>query len=141
MNVEALQRVPGTSRDSGGKGRLRPGLSESIARLPSSAALAHACMKDPTARGTNRYRGRSAPPASEKATSLVRALALHGVAMLRSHLASPLRPGRGVLIRSVSRRVGSVACVREDASPNEVSDLEHPQDAGCASPLSNRVRR
>ena len=54
-------------------------------------------------------------------TSLVRALALHGVAMLRSHLASPLRPGRGVLIRSVSRRLGSVAYVREDASPNEVS--------------------
>jgi hypothetical protein len=38
-----------------------------------------------------------------------------------SHLASPLRPGRGVLIRSVSRRLGSVAYVREDASPNEVS--------------------
>src|ERR1700683_1275704 len=60
------------------------------------------------------------------ATSLVRALALHGVARpcvgrMRSHLASPLRPGRGVLIRSVSRRLGSVACVREDASPNEVS--------------------
>ncbi len=71
-------------------------------------------------------------------TSLVRALALHGVARpgaygtvlaalaprhcrLRSHLASPLRPGRGVLIRSVSRRLGSVAYVREDASPNEVS--------------------
>jgi hypothetical protein len=36
-------------------------------------------------------------------------------------LASPLRPGRGVLIRSVSRRLGSVAYVREDASPNEVS--------------------
>ena len=57
----------------------------------------------------------------EEVTSLVRALALHGVAMLRSHLASPLRPGRGVLTRSVSRRLGSVACVREDASPNEVS--------------------
>src|SRR6202020_141941 len=62
-------------------------------------------------------------PASEEVTSLVRALALHGVAMLRSHLASTLRPGSGVLIRSVSRRLGSVACVREDASPNEVSNL------------------
>src|SRR5215471_19793936 len=72
-----------------------------------------------------------APPgtASKKATSLVRALALHGVAMLRSHLASPLRPGRGVLIRSVSRRLGSVACVREDASPNEVSLSNHCR--GC----------
>jgi hypothetical protein len=56
---------------------------------------------------------------------LVRALALHGVARQkpRSHLASPLTPGRGVLIRSVSRRVGSVAYVREDASPNKVSVL------------------
>ena len=65
------------------------------------------------------------PEPGEVVTSLVRALALHGVAMLRSHLASPLRPGRGVLIRSVSRRLGSVACVREDASPNEVSLSNH----------------
>src|ERR1022692_3874309 len=66
-------------------------------------------------------------------TSLVRAWALHGVARpvvrLRSHLASPLRPGRGVLIRSVSRRLGSVACVREDASPNEVSLSTTIEDA------------
>ena len=68
-------------------------------------------------------RGVTVTRAGGKVTSLVRALALHGVAMLRSHLASPLRPGRGVLIRSVSRRLGSVACVREDASPNEVSVL------------------
>ena len=40
-----------------------------------------------------------------------------------SHLGSPLRSGRSVLIRSVSRRVGSVACVRADASPNEVPDI------------------
>jgi hypothetical protein len=79
-------------------------------------------------------------------TSLVRALALHGVAMLRSHLASPLRPGRGVLIRSVSRRLGSVACVREDASPNEVSNLTNPRMPvslpGCQTePPSSRSRR
>ena len=43
---------------------------------------------------------------------------------IASHLASPLRPGRGVLIRSVSRRLGSVAYVREDASPNEVSRFQ-----------------
>jgi hypothetical protein len=67
-------------------------------------------------------RGIAVTRVSGKVASLVRALALHGVAMLRSHLASTLRPGRGVLIRSVSRRLGSVACVREDASPNEVSD-------------------
>ncbi len=66
------------------------------------------------------------PPAATR-HPLVRALALHGVARpkgSRSHLASPLTPGRGVLIRSVSRRVGSVACVREDASPNKVSVLQ-----------------
>jgi hypothetical protein len=48
-------------------------------------------------------------------------------AKLAQPLASPLRPGRGVLIRSVSRRLGSVACVREDASPNEVSGLSNPR--------------
>jgi hypothetical protein len=78
-----------------------------------------------------RHHARSARPTRHGrwrwVTSLVRALALHGVAMLRSHLASPLRPGRGVLIRSVSRRLGSVACVREDASPNEVSSLTNPR--------------
>ena len=64
------------------------------------------------------------PKLWQRVTSLVRALALHGVASrMRSHLASPLKPGRGVLIRSVSRRLGSVACVREDASPNEVPVL------------------
>jgi hypothetical protein len=65
------------------------------------------------------------PPTGPVRHPLVRALALHGVARRqpRSHLASPLTPGRGVLIRSVSRRVGSVACVREDASPIKVSVL------------------
>src|ERR1017187_10066618 len=75
-------------------------------------------------------------------TSLVRALALHGVARpvvrLRSHLASPLRPGRGVLIRSVSRRLGSVACVREDASPNEVSLSTTVEDARSGAYMSIR---
>jgi hypothetical protein len=54
---------------------------------------------------------------------LVRASALHGVPQPRkagSHLGSPLRPGRPVLTGGVSRRWGSVACVRADASPNEV---------------------
>src|SRR5271166_4366843 len=34
--------------------------------------------------------------------------------------AQPLGPGRAVLTRGVSRRSGSVACVRADASPTEV---------------------
>ena len=38
--------------------------------------------------------------------------------------AQPLGPGRAVLTRGVSRRSGSVACIRADASPTEV--LAHP---------------
>ena len=34
--------------------------------------------------------------------------------------AQPLCPGRAVLTRGVSRRSGSVACIRADASPTEV---------------------
>jgi hypothetical protein len=34
--------------------------------------------------------------------------------------AQPLGPGRAVLTRGVSRRSGSVACIRADASPTEV---------------------
>jgi hypothetical protein len=37
-----------------------------------------------------------------------------------SHLGSTLEPGRAVLTRGVSRRSGSVACIRADASPTEV---------------------
>ena len=37
-----------------------------------------------------------------------------------SHFGPPLRPGWPGLTRSVSRQVGSVACVRRAASPNEV---------------------
>jgi hypothetical protein len=40
-----------------------------------------------------------------------------------SHLGSPLNPGRPVLTWGVSRRSGSVAYVRADASPNEVLRL------------------
>ncbi len=53
---------------------------------------------------------------------LVGASALHGVSGFSSgsHLGSTLRPGRAVLTRGVSRRSGSVACIRADASPTEV---------------------
>ena len=37
--------------------------------------------------------------------------------------AQPLGPGRAVLTRGVSRRSGSVACIRADASPTEVLAL------------------
>ena len=115
------QRVPGTSRDSGGKG---PTSARTIRVHRAPPFVRGACARLHT-RHQPRAPSMARPGASlagDVVTSLVRALALHGVAMLRSHLASPLRPGRGVLIRSVSRRLGSVACVREDASPNEVSN-------------------
>src|SRR5437868_13040661 len=55
-------------------------------------------------------------------TPLVGALALHGVSgpCPEATWAQPLGPGRAVLTRGVSRRSGSVACVRADASPTEV---------------------
>jgi hypothetical protein len=55
-------------------------------------------------------------------TPLVGASALHGVSRRssRSHLGSTLRPGGAVLTRGVSRRSGSVAYIRADASPTEV---------------------
>ena len=57
-------------------------------------------------------------------TPLVRALALHGVSGdSGSHLGSTLKPGGAVLTLGVSRRSGSVACIRVDASPNEVLTL------------------
>ena len=107
-----VHRLPPFRRDARGR----------QATLPAGSA----------ARGTNRVTPEETNVREKEIpgrTSLVRALALHGVLRppgsnrgpAASHLASPLRPGRGVLIRSVSRRLGSVAYVREDASPNEVS--------------------
>ena len=127
--------MPGTEWDSSEKGQLRPGLSESIACLPSVATHGGARphrLRALLPAGTNRVTPEETNVREKEIpgrTSLVRALALHGVLRpprsnrntAASHLASPLRPGRGVLIRSVSRRLGSVAYVREDASPNEVS--------------------
>jgi len=53
---------------------------------------------------------------------LVGASALHGVSGFSSgsHLGSTLSPGRAVLTRGISRRSGSVAYIRADASPTEV---------------------
>ncbi len=55
-------------------------------------------------------------------TPLVGASALHGVSGTSPEAtwAQPLGPGRAVLTRGVSRRSGSVACIRADASPTEV---------------------
>jgi hypothetical protein len=61
-------------------------------------------------------------------TPLVRASALHGVSPTEildrgSHLGSTLNPGGAVLTGGVSRRSGSVAYIRADASPSEVLAL------------------
>src|SRR6204780_304274 len=53
---------------------------------------------------------------------VVGASAPQGVSGLSAgrHLGSTRRSGRAVLTRGVSRRSGSVACIRADASPTEV---------------------
>ena len=67
------------------------------------------------------YRG---PTTSGTRTPLVRVSALHGVSgESGSHLGSTLNPGGAVLTLGVSRRSGSVAYIRVDASPNEVLTL------------------
>ena len=57
-----------------------------------------------------------------KHTPLVGASAMHVVSesFSGSHLGSTLQPGRAVLTRGVSRRSGSVAYIRADASPSEM---------------------
>ena len=70
-------------------------------------------------------------------TPLVRVSALHGVsAQPGSHLGSTLNPGGAVLTLGVSRRSGSVAYIRVDASPNEVLTLSmmHEHSARVNSP-------
>ncbi|BBX24231.1 hypothetical protein MTER_36420 [Mycolicibacter terrae] len=58
-----------------------------------------------------------------------------------SHLGSTLKPGGAVLTRGVFRRSGSVACIRADASPNEVlaCSIVHDGQAAVNSALSGRV--
>ena len=129
-NVRRSGVCPGQNGTAARRANFGPDYqSPSLASLPSRRTGAPGlCACGPLPAGTLRVtpeetsaRGKEIPGR----TSLVRALALHGVlrspVLTASHLASPLRPGRGVLIRSVSRRLGSVAYVREDASPNEVS--------------------
>src|SRR5271169_681264 len=124
-NLQGLA-CAGTEWDSSEEGQLRPGLSESIACLPSVATHGGARQHVPlrhvsvTLEETTGQSGIVQPHLSRKSFGTPRRIAM---GLTASHLASPLGPGRGVLIRSVSRRLGSVAYVREDASPNEVSCL------------------
>ena len=64
--------------------------------------------------------GHGPPRRTPRRTPLVRALAPAAVGRRASHLGRSLVPGKSVLTRSVFRQVGSVACVRRAASPNEV---------------------
>jgi hypothetical protein len=92
------------------------------------------------------YRTRSI---SGNRTPLVRVSALHAVSgpttkcKAGSHLGSTLKPGGAVLTLGVSRRSGSVACIRVDASPNEVLTPtmmhEHPAEVNSPRP-ENRTR-
>src|SRR5580700_10567785 len=64
------------------------------------------------------------PDNSGKPHPTRRVSALHGVSgESGSHLGSTLKPGGAVLTLGVSRRSGSVAYIRVDASPNEVLTL------------------
>ncbi|MDT5117711.1 MAG: hypothetical protein QOE30_3450 [Mycobacterium sp.] len=73
---------------------------------------------------TSTYAGEVRMPGQQPAyrTPLVGASALHGVSGTSPEAtwAQPLGPGRAVLTRGVSRRSGSVAYIRADASPTEV---------------------
>src|ERR1700683_1969501 len=73
--------------------------------------------------------------ASRRRTPIVGASALHGVSGVTpgSHLGSTLRSGRAVLTRGVSRRSGSVACIRADASPTEVLAGPSSRHYQCSS--------
>jgi hypothetical protein len=75
------------------------------------------------------------PPAGGRTrTPLVGASALHGVSGITgSHLGSTLKPGGAVLTRGVSRRSGSVAYIRADASPTEVLASPSWHRAQCRS--------
>jgi hypothetical protein len=56
-----------------------------------------------------------------------------------SHFGSTLKPGGAVLTRGVFRRSGSVACIRVDASPNEVPTRTMMHDR-CARGQTDRGR-
>jgi hypothetical protein len=62
--------------------------------------------------------------------------ALHKYRKSGSHLGSTLKPGGAVLTLGVSRRSGSVAYIRVDASPNEVltQSMMHEHAARVNSP-------
>ena len=81
--------------------------------------------------------GIQSPTTSGTRTPLVRVSAPHGVSgESGSHLGSTLNPGGAVLTLGVSRRSGSVAYIRVDASPNEVLTLSmmHEHSAWVNSP-------
>ena len=80
------------------------------ARAHGGAGTLH--KRDEAARRNHRARH-----PSRQSFGTTRRIRLFGA---ESHLGSTLKPGGAVLTRGVSRRSGSVACIRADASPTEV---------------------
>ncbi|KEF95485.1 hypothetical protein K883_04795 [Mycobacterium sp. TKK-01-0059] len=109
-----------TDRDETGFG-LRSGLSQEL-MCPSPPrgrdACGIACDLGAAKGAESDDRRRSAPLSSE----LRHHTTCPGLEKIQtgSHLGSTLKPGGAVLTRGVFRRSGSVACIRVDASPNEV---------------------
>jgi hypothetical protein len=94
-------RVPEECEDKRRQGRLWPGLLQlQSMSLASFRPGTRNGASSPTRQGADQAHTAGSP-------QLVRALALHGVIPhTGSHLASPLRSGRGVLTLGVSRRRG-----------------------------------
>jgi hypothetical protein len=113
VQVRGEQAVPGRGRTAR---TTRAGADYGPDCCPSRLLPVLAAKRIAAAHGGTGHQGPAHPNSSELWHSTACPHRRWG-----SHLGSPLGPGRPVLIRSVSRRVGSVACVREDASPNEVS--------------------
>ena len=137
-----LEAVCDRSDGDGTDVRYRLGLSPELIRPSPPLGRGHTWMCR-----FHRMLGRQLRRLSEDRTPLVRASTLHGVSgpaiNLRdgSHLGSTLKPGGAVLTRGVFRRSGSVACVRADASPNEVlaRSIVHHRRGPVNSTASGRV--
>ncbi len=137
-----LEAVCDRSDGDGTDVRYRLGLSPELIRPSPPLGRGHTWMCR-----FHRMLGRQLRRVSEDRTPLVRASALHGVSGPAttprdgSHLGSTLKPGGAVLTRGVFRRSGSVACVRADASPNEVLawSIVHDGQAAVNSATPGRV--
>jgi hypothetical protein len=113
--VRGRTQAAGATEPAHDRQQLWPGLIP-----PPPSTTGHPWARPNAGRATVRTTPQASEAREIRAPLLVRALALRGVIPPGSHLGSPLNPGRAVLARGVSRRWRPVACVRADASPNEV---------------------